>query len=234
MQSLKNFNPASVRRDLWGDVIGNPSGETTEQGVALTFADGKAYVRMNWYETTSKNVTNQNMQGSLWMLNWPLGQAQRWLNAKNQSFQEGGRSFEDYAWWSSSENAAGPDQIGAEYLPERLGNFNSFDEVISAFIAAMPEGHGYTWDIAGEPGNETMTYQNPQGLSTVADVISEGFELEMVYNITASWRVAFNVSKTESVFGKRSQACGNVYRSNYRQTIRISVYGVSPTLLANG
>ena len=72
--------------------------------------------------------------------------------------------------------------------------FEGFDEVINAFIAAMPEGHGYKVNISGEPGNQTLTFDNPQGLSTVADVISEGFELELVYNVTDSWRIAFNAA----------------------------------------
>lgn len=193
----ENFNPSNLRRNIWGDVIDHPSGETTEKGVTLGFFENKATLRLNWYETAIKNITNINFQGQMWALRWPLSLAQRWLSAKNTAVNQG-RPFTDWAWYGP--NGVGPDLEGAEYLPERLGPFNSFDEVINGFISSIPEGAGYTWSITGPEGEQTMTFESPTGLSTVADVISDGFEVEMVYNVTPSWRVAFNASKTESVF----------------------------------
>lgn len=202
----ENFNPASVRRDVWGNVLSSPYGETKEHGVALNMLNGKAHVRATWYETTSANQNNPNFTRVSSII-WPISQAQRWLNSKNASYS-GGLQFEDYAYWSDSEGSAGPDVINAEYMPERLGGFNNFDEVISAFLAVMPEGHGFELERTGAPGDETITRTNPSGLNTVADSISEGFEIEMVYNITRNWRVAFNASKTESIFGNGLKSAG--------------------------
>lgn len=197
----ENFNPASVRRDVWNDVIGNPSGDTSEYGFTVGLFNDKAIGRFTWYETTSNNITNPNMQGSMWMLRWPLSLAQRWMVAKNQSFQPGGLQFEDYAW--HGPNGPGPDSEGATYQPERLGNFNSFDEVINAFIASFPDEavEGYQIEILGDPGNQEVFFTNPQGLSTVSSAISEGFEAEIMFNPTPNWRVAFNASQSESMFG---------------------------------
>ncbi|MEX0320891.1 MAG: TonB-dependent receptor plug domain-containing protein [Puniceicoccaceae bacterium] len=194
----ENFNPASVRRDIWDEVIGNPSGETEEHGFTVGMFDNKFIARLTWYKTSSNNITNPNIQGDLWKMRWPLGLAQRWLNAKNSSFQDGGLQFEDYAWYGP--NGAGPDKEGAVYIPERLGDFTSFDQVINAFTQAFPA----PWNqrVEGtENGNQTYKWDQPQGYSSVASAISDGFELELTWNVNRNWRVSFNASKTESIFG---------------------------------
>ncbi len=52
-----NFEVSSTRRDLYGNVIDNPSGETKEYGVLLGTKDGKYSLRVVKYET---RVLNSN------------------------------------------------------------------------------------------------------------------------------------------------------------------------------
>ena len=225
----ENFNPANVRRDVNNDVIGNPSGNTEEYGFTLSLFDNRAVARMTWYETTSNNITNPNMQGQMWTVNWPLQMANRWINAKNNSFQEDALQFEDYAWYSPTDGV-GPDKNGAEYLPERLGNFTSFDELINAFLASWPDS-GSEWNprIEGPEGNQEVRWDTPIGLSTVASAVSEGFEVEIVYNVTSNWRVAFNASKTESVFGGGLQAVGPFILESEQNLKSLGLWGVANT-----
>ncbi len=196
----ENFNPASVRRDVYDQVIGNPSGQTEEYGFSIGLFNDKALARFTWYETTSDNQNNNNLQNNLWNVRWPLGLAQRWTNAKNQSFQESGLQFEDYAW--HGPNGPGPDKDEAVYDPARLGDFTSFDEVINAFAASWPEeASGWSPRLEGEEGTQEFRWDTPQNMSTVASAVSEGFEVELTYNVSKNWRMSFNASKTESVFG---------------------------------
>ncbi len=51
-----NFDVTSVRRDVYGNQIDNPSGETKEYGVLLGTKDGRFSARIVKYETTVKNT----------------------------------------------------------------------------------------------------------------------------------------------------------------------------------
>ena len=52
-----NFEVSTARSDFYGNIIGNPSGETKEYGVMLSTKDGKYYVRLQRYETSGRNVS---------------------------------------------------------------------------------------------------------------------------------------------------------------------------------
>ncbi|MDQ8180335.1 TonB-dependent receptor plug domain-containing protein [Pelagicoccus sp. SDUM812005] len=207
----ENFNPASVRHDFRGDLIGSPSGETDEFGFSFGLFEDKAHARFTWYETSSLNATNTNINGRLWEFRGLLPMAQRWVSAKNNSFNEGGLQFEDIAWYGP--NGAGPDREGAEYRPELIGSFQSFDEVIDALLSAWTPEMVDDWEVTldGEEGSQSISYTQPSGLSSVAGAFSKGFEAEVVFNPTQNWRVAFNASKTESSFGGGLQVIEPVY-----------------------
>ena len=51
-----NFDVTSVRRDIYGNAIDNPSGDTKEYGVLLGTKDGRYSIRLVKYETTVKNT----------------------------------------------------------------------------------------------------------------------------------------------------------------------------------
>lgn len=53
----KNFQVTNARSDFYGNIIGNPSGETKEYGVTLSTKDSKYSLRIQKYETSGKNVS---------------------------------------------------------------------------------------------------------------------------------------------------------------------------------
>ena len=53
----KNFQVTNARSDFYGNIIGNPSGETKEYGIMLSTKDGKYSARVQKYETSGKNVS---------------------------------------------------------------------------------------------------------------------------------------------------------------------------------
>ncbi len=53
-----NFQVTSIRRDLYGNPLDNPSGETKEYGVLLATKDGKFSFRANKFETSVKNTSS--------------------------------------------------------------------------------------------------------------------------------------------------------------------------------
>jgi hypothetical protein len=204
----ENFNPATLRRDVLDRVIGNPAGRTKEHGFSVGMFDDKVVARVTWYQTTIENINNPNIQGQLWQFRWPLQMAQTWIRAKNNSLQPGGLSFADLAWVGTSE--IGPNADGAVFIPGRLGEFTSFDEVITAILDAWgPElSAAYEVEIVGTPGAQDIRFNDPAGRSSVAKSIADGFEAELVINPTRNWRIAFNASKTESRFGDGLKVVG--------------------------
>ncbi len=58
--SSENFQPEGARVDVFGRPVGAPSGVTEEFGFSVGFLQGKANIRVNWYETS---VTNNAASG---------------------------------------------------------------------------------------------------------------------------------------------------------------------------
>lgn len=58
--SSENFQPEGARIDVFGRPVGAPSGVTEEFGFSVGFLQGKANIRVNWYETS---VTNNAASG---------------------------------------------------------------------------------------------------------------------------------------------------------------------------
>jgi len=58
--SSENFQPEGARIDVFGRPVGAPSGVTEEIGFTMGFLQGKASVRVNWFETS---VTNNAASG---------------------------------------------------------------------------------------------------------------------------------------------------------------------------
>ena len=70
-----NFQVTSIRRDLYGTPLDNPSGETKEYGITLSTKDNKYSVRVTKFETSMKGVnaglSDMNIGGILANgLNW--------------------------------------------------------------------------------------------------------------------------------------------------------------------
>ena len=200
----ENFNPASVRRDIFNQVIQPPSGETSELGFTLGLLQDKLLFRANWYETSSKNFTNRNIQGSLWQFTWTDGFASRWLNSKNGWITNDQPSFEEIGFGQPSR-----DGYPFPFDPTLVGPYNSYDDVINALLyevlpASTVEALNYRLD--GPEGSQAIVKDGISGLSSVADLVAEGFELEATLNITQSWRMTFNATKTESIFSNGLQS----------------------------
>lgn len=60
-----NFRISSMRRNIYGETIGNPKGNTKEYGLLLATKDGKYSLRVMKYKTNMTNATVQMDKGGL-------------------------------------------------------------------------------------------------------------------------------------------------------------------------
>lgn len=61
----ENFSPPErLRRSLTGGAIDPPAGETEDYGVTLKLADNRVVVRLNWYESFQRRLTNSSLSAN--------------------------------------------------------------------------------------------------------------------------------------------------------------------------
>jgi len=61
----ENFQPEAGRIDVFGRDIGAPSGDTEEIGFTAEFLEGKASIRVNWFESQVSNADEEGLQGPI-------------------------------------------------------------------------------------------------------------------------------------------------------------------------
>jgi hypothetical protein len=96
----------------------------------------------------------------------------------------------------------------------RLIAFNIFDNNTTAEIDAagfqypshFVSEYGWEFEDNGD-GTRTLNFatggDGSRSRGDIQDSVSEGFELELVYNLTQNWRLAANVAKTKAVSSNR-------------------------------
>ncbi len=181
----ENFNLSSTRRNMYGEVLSPPLGETQEHGFTVSLFDNSLVARLNWYETASTAVTHtisrdaNAYNAGAGGIRWWLG---RWVNAAETT---------DFA-----------DAV-AEVTPDGMTfPFSSYEQVWNEIISWVPPRVQAVRNLrvdASDPANiEILSEPNP-GESAVRDTESEGFEVDLTWNIKSNWRLALNVARQEAM-----------------------------------
>ena len=185
-----NFNPVSIRHNVFGEQIGSPVGETEEVGITIGLFDERLSVRLNWFETAEadSNVPFVNR-----IIHQKLGDeyVNFWTAARR-----GWREME------VSDEESFP--LALEYFkrfePDTTANINwtSYDEAIDALRLIMhPRARE---NVGGTPREDgTLIYNVLPGVTGLQDRAAEGFEIEVVGQITENWSVSFNLQKIETI-----------------------------------
>lgn len=176
----ENFSPVGARRNIFNEDVGPPSGETEDFGFGLTLFNGKLDLRVTWYETRVNNAT-VGAGGN------PYGYLQAMMTRLIDAHNIGADVNDPFFKW---------DTFG----------FNNYIEVAEAFFDALPErlntGAGTQFDPRIiDNGDGSFGFDNdviPQ-LASVSDTVSDGVEIEVVYNPLPNWRISLSVAKQEAV-----------------------------------
>ncbi|MBK1876443.1 TonB-dependent receptor plug domain-containing protein [Pelagicoccus mobilis] len=172
----ENFAVSPTRVYPTLDPIPNSSGVGEDIGIVLRTPDNKVEVKINKFESSQKNVSGR---GTL---------------ANTARF--GVNTYERFAWATirNFRNNRNKDYNKGRYM-ELDGQRLSQQE--------MDDFFRYAWFDPEAPNkvgpNTEARYFSPVNVDDTVDVDATGYELELTYNPTENWRVAFNATKVQTI-----------------------------------
>ncbi|MFL3659242.1 MAG: TonB-dependent receptor plug domain-containing protein [Opitutales bacterium] len=199
----ENFNPVGNRVDVYNQQVGSPQGTTEDYGISFEAFDGKLVARLNWFKTKSSNVNaglNANAVNDF-VANVLIGQFNPQTVAVNvpdpdnpEVFLPNPTEVETWNYWVSRQPAAVEKGM--------LERWPTFQDYRQGLLDLIPEevqaARGYFFN----PDTLDLE-QNGIGFDgaviATQGALAEGVELDLVGQITDSWRVALNVSQQETV-----------------------------------
>jgi outer membrane receptor protein involved in Fe transport len=178
----ENFDPVAGRRDVEGDPLPLPEGSTREYGIQIATKENRFSLRIQRFETSVlnassgiRNFSNFFGAGAKSAYDTRTGLLrQEWENNPNRTF-----SLDDL------ETIYAPAWLKFEYdlaakYPNFIKNWMRFG----------------TW-APGSP--ETDFSQTPPGMTGTSDVLSRGYEIELVANPTQQLRLSLNASQLTTI-----------------------------------
>ena len=176
----ENFSPEAIRRNIFGKVLPAPTGSTKEYGFTLELLDRKLAIRVNWFEMASSSIDAPFNPAGLINQSY----AQRWKFVEQQ-----GIPLDDVLQQSKNDspNADFSKVTSYEYIQEAIRTrFPS--EIQSLINFRFPD-----------PNSDISEIDPIVGLSATQEFVSEGFEVDVVGNLTDNWRVALNIGQQETI-----------------------------------
>ena len=178
--SSENFNPVGLRSSLLGEPLPSPSGLTEEYGFTVGALEGKFSARFNWYKTSIDNDT-ADLTGDAAN---PTRMIHNMLDRWGKSLQAG---------WTV-------DQALAVTGEEFIGLYDSHEQVVNEIISFIPPEFQALYNLRldefydADDDSEFLNSPTP-----TRSFKSEGFEVDVVGNLTQNWRLFLNAAKQQTV-----------------------------------
>ncbi|PTY05546.1 TonB-dependent receptor [Opitutaceae bacterium EW11] len=200
-----NFEIAGTRRNLYGDVIGNPTGETKDYGILLATKDNKYSLRVVKYEAkvagSSTQMSNLSMFGDI------VSYGLRWRNVMlynlNTYTLDSANGSNEWRYNFDPDTTIGETQEQA--TARENASIAAWNEIQKHLPARFYQYWGFTppANLDNPDPSQVQPYKlwgavTPQGLTMTSDTKSEGYEFEFTANPTPDWRISFNASKTKA------------------------------------
>lgn len=202
-----NFEISGTRRDLYGTVLGNPSGDTKDYGILLSTKDSKYSLRVVKYKSSAKDASTQmsnlNMFGDI------VSYGLRWRNVflynLNTYTLDSANGSNEWRYNFDPDTSIGETQTQATAREDAsIAAWNAIQAKLPAsFFQYWGFSPGPQTNLANPDPAQVQAYkmwngQRPTGLTVTSDVASEGYEFELTANPTPNWRISFNASQNES------------------------------------
>lgn len=205
----ENTNPDPSRIGVFREPILSAQGETTDHSLVISTKDSKWSLRATKYETS---VANASSTSTL--------QSQKFLleQAFFQSFQGVYRTLGEKTelYGSVQANLVAREAAGTitaaeqtrlnlqrENIPKNIAASNAWLGFEQRFAQKFPDAVAAWLPVGGTfPGSINspgMRWSYPENAVLTEDTVSRGWEVELVANPVAGWRVAVNASRTEAI-----------------------------------
>ena len=193
----ENFSPAGVRRTVYGDILSPPTGVTEERGFTIEVND-RFYARFNWFTTSSEKKDTDTIGLSSPDVRQTIERIPFYINRSVVLPQNSGFTWEETKAFMLLGEAGNPDAPapGTDPIP----NINSFDDMLQALLNIFPPEVQAVHDfqVVDRAGRLELERNSVPGTIATSDVLTEGFEIDLVANPTDNWRIMLNVAKQEA------------------------------------
>lgn len=210
-----NFQVTSIRRDMYGNPIADPTGSTREYGAWVSTKDGKFSLRVVKYETKLTG-NDSGLSGIGGQIGGLVQQGLKWRNVFLYQLGAYDLASADGGSYRNTWTNAFPDETNpAAKTDAAITAWNNIQKWLDAkgFFKVWnftPPAAQYLVDrttYLSNPAQYTPPAANvyayaaqaPQGFTVTADTVSKGYEFEFTYNPLPNWRIAFNASEATAV-----------------------------------
>jgi outer membrane receptor protein involved in Fe transport len=195
----ENFQPGGQRYDATWNPLPPPSGETKDYGIRIRMLNDKLTFKVTKYETSQLNVSGTVNNWTIWFSSqMVLGNLYR----SAASDINGGRTEPGKGGYRGN--------LGYVEGTQHIRKDTDFDGVQDVVLPAPPQYWMDWYNIQYDPArNDGYTFTDPGGSTHTQNVEAEGLELELVYNPTPNWRIAFNATRQEAVQTGAGEAFAN-------------------------
>lgn len=199
----ENFQPDAARRDIFGNSVQSPAGETKDYGVAISALDNKITLRINRYKTT---VTNANVAGEIGG-QYLIGAVEGWGQAAAVKFRDGpgtqtvyGFSGGNAVTWRPAGAVQGSQAAGFTYSQAELDATWAKESasIKDWFATQVPSNFQQMWGLTDYATGGGSINFGPAGLTVTGDTVSEGTEFELAANPIRGLDISMNASKTSA------------------------------------
>ena len=199
----ENFQPDAGRRDIFGNSVQSPAGETKDYGVALSALDNKITLRINRYKTT---VTNANVAAEIGG-QYLIGAVEGWGQAAAVKFRDGpgnqtvyGFSAGNAVTWRPAGALQGAQATGFTYSQAALDATWAKESasIKDWFATQVPSDFRQMWGLTDYTTGGGSINFSPTGLTVTGDTVSEGTEFELMATPVTGLDVSMNASKTSA------------------------------------
>ncbi len=240
-----NFQPSAARVDIYGSPLAPPTGVTTDKGVLFETRDGRYSLKINRYETSSTNVSNETLANNLWFIGASQTWSGNWANRfqynwdgdtigsaiTNPSATNNKYNYEPAQREKDMAAALGLTGDAAQAKAWELAAARETQVVAAwrAWQASVNPAFYSAWRIdltAPKAGTGTeLSASVPAGLAVPEDSVSKGYEVEFTAQFTRNWRLTFNAAKTSAVRHHVGGAAVTDFVTQYEQALNTGVGG---------
>jgi hypothetical protein len=176
-----NKSPANPVVGVDGKPIEAPTGSTKEFGGRVGFFDGKFELRVVNYETKAANAVNPNLRG-------PQNNIQRHVN---QTYLNIAQNFNNRIYSDPQ-----PQDTSAPKTPGAIAAQKAWND-----FWATPYGKNFLDTfLYKDVGLPTQTKDDRvDSVVSTSDIVSKGWDYELIYNPTKNWRISANAAKSAAI-----------------------------------